>query len=720
MFFYQLEADIEKNFEILNRKVDGLVLEIGELSLKRIIFENENDLQDVIEAWTDYCNSTKKKRDVDLKEAISNSFVSNFQNSWTELATCLSPQSGSGCQNGIKTILNWSKKSGDHILSWDRPLVFVSYASYYYQLLWRSYVSLYGCAKVLNRPFTLRVTDMIPMAQAIHDSISQMKPFPMQNHLPPVVSGIVSMYPNKGEAGAQNITQKLKYELDNFYFASGLQDVFNIDSAFVAIYASADHYTPPNLPSNYGYKFNYHGYDIFFAFLDESESSKRAIHVDSSCTQGSSEVQYECVTKKWPQLNMVWTSTSTFFSYYSFNGKFTVLQNKQALSPAVLSNGHTSNRALSRIIARTNIVRQPTMGLVEVGDQDLVGTMEKLSAVFDTVGAVAEFFGPAGASIIFTLNLANKFMSIIGFLASSDVDPITEKVKEIQREIDGCFAQSDEKIDQAVKTLEIDFTKTQLYKASADLKQACDHWVSYRNGTWTKTQFVRTMKPSMPTYIKAFSLVRNCLDGTMPSCAPVDSTVLKVFLNNGKTWMRPRMFFESVRYYYLLLTNSAMAICGYDNVARGLNYCSIENRIRRMSNFAAAIQKQQADIKEMFKASIGPNKLPPLIDHVIRANAESGLHGAAKITQTVKSELDTYYFADGLDKFFEVNTSLLVVYSPVSGSSNHFMSSGPSKYTFDCMFDISIYLHSLLCVVDELKHRERSKTILAIMFSIPF
>jgi len=120
-----------------------------------------------------------------------------------------------------------------------------------------------------------------------------------------------------------------------------------------------------------------------------------------------------------------------------------------------------------------------------------------------------------------------------------------------------------------------------------------------------------------------------------------------------------------VKYYYILLQKSAVAICGYGRVVDGddrKNCPLLPNLKDDLQAISKSMQKSVTSMKSAWDSQMGDQKVLSLIQVTTDQYANKGYDGSKAIRDAVQTELDAYYFADGLDHFFGAQQSAIIIF----------------------------------------------------------
>jgi len=115
-----------------------------------------------------------------------------------------------------------------------------------------------------------------------------------------------------------------------------------------------------------------------------------------------------------------------------------------------------------------------------------------------------------------------------------------------------------------------------------------------------------------------------------------------------------------------------VVICAYAKYALDDNTCSFLPGLKSgLQSMASGMKSATTSMLTDHHASMGADKLPPVIKYYVDMNANKGFDGAKAITAAVETELSTYYLADGLANFFGSRSHMVVVLNnKESGSGN--------------------------------------------------
>ena len=163
--------------------------------------------------------------------------------------------------------------------------------------------------------------------------------------------------------------------------------------------------------------------------------------------------------------------------------------------------------------------------------------------------------------------------------------------------------------------------------------------------------------------------------------------MLTVILQDGKSFPRPAVLTQFVAYHYSLLSSSATAICAYEatqKAAMGQTYsgCTVID-LSQLQQVAKFFSSGVTTMHSSFWASIGANKLMPMIQFYVDAHANQKYDGAKAIRDGIQAELDSFLFQKDLNSYFGVLSFAITIYEDITGSDKHYMWAQGYKYRYN-------------------------------------
>ena len=271
------------------------------------------------------------------------------------------------------------------------------------------------------------------------------------------------------------------------------------------------------------------------------------------------------------------------------------------------------------------------------------------------------FTGPEGE----VLNLAIQFVNAIaglveGILGIGRPDPVVEQIKAMNADITSRMAALSQDVAQAVSTLEHSEINFIIDNAATPLFSYVKFWVKnhhdLRTNVTTQKAFQSYVGSNLAKYRDQWNTLAQCLAGTMPDCIFDDETALSILLKDGQTFPRPAVLVTTIHYYWILLQQSAVAMCGYTLVLLHDVGCTFLPELNStLASVSAGMKVAVSAMKEEFwKDGIGGGELPPLVKYYVTQNANRGEDGAKAALAAINENLVNATFTDGLQKFFGV------------------------------------------------------------------
>jgi len=507
---------------------------------------------------------------------------------------------------------------------------------------------------------------------------------------------------NGGQAGAQALTKEAIAELQAFYFNRDMNSFFGFKNiAIVASHGSGNWHTA--WYAN-GWVKGQNGYDVICAFNSDSPFS----YSDSACRDGEdAHNQATCLYNEHHASSFVmrvgrrryktfWGASwlgPAYFKEYNDHDMRLVMPG----SSAALGLDEAQNHTESSLSGSSSSDDEPDLEdvdalprnsgqLVVTGSvsipSDPSSIMKDISNVFETTASIAEFFGPEGEVVGLVASLiAGIFSLIAGLLGMNQPDPVIQALREFEHDIMGKLTAVSDNVQKAKSQAALGAVDITLNNAEVPLLDIIGYWNALypqgsKNGQVNQDAvnlFKISIGGNIAKYRDAWTTLTECLSGKNQDCILQGRSALEIILYNGQTYPRPLVLTKSLQYYFILAQKSAVAICAYSQLVLGDKSCAFMPKLKdNMQAMAQGMKTVTSSMRDAeFRSQMGSGKAPGVIKYFIDQHANGGADGAAAARTQIQNELQTYYFADGLFKYFDaLQYSIIIQHSKSSGSGN--------------------------------------------------
>eukprot|EP00450_Noctiluca_scintillans_P001517 CAMPEP_0194481696 /NCGR_PEP_ID=MMETSP0253-20130528/3995_1 /TAXON_ID=2966 /ORGANISM="Noctiluca scintillans" /LENGTH=925 /DNA_ID=CAMNT_0039321197 /DNA_START=54 /DNA_END=2831 /DNA_ORIENTATION=- len=717
----KLQAQLDTAIGKISEEVSALIQDLEEDFIKIILTPKATILSDAIEALTEFSGSTKTTVDVAVWQAQMDP-IGDRIDAWNMVAGCFAG-TVSTCQSDmLAVVLNDGQ-------AFPRPAVLAQFVAYHYSLLASSATSICaydtsmsanGCALDLS----LLQTVSAKMSAAVTDMKSGFSSSLGENKIPTVIKHFVDQYANKGEDGAQAILNAVTPELDSFYFGNGMSDFFGFGKAYgLALNQGSGNWYSSTWAT--GWQYSYQGYDVQYMFNNRVSYS----YATTDCRSGSEDDMANCLHSEhtaadWVfrvgrrRFNVFWayatSSDGCGTQYNSGDVRMIVpgscassgaaslsFTNQSVQSGSLISDDeHESLGAHEQIEEVTRRARYYHNGrddslldhsvLIELGGSHKViaqrtyalsadpeSVLTDISNAFATAGAIADFFGPEGEVVGLVLDLVGSIFSFIGgLLGLGQPDPVVVALRNLEKDVMSKLSAVEGQIATAQAVANLGSILVILNQAEQPLKDIVGYWntlypVASTDGTLNSdavSQFTKDVG-SISKYRDQWNILEQCLSGTNVDCVLGGKTALEILLQDGTTYDRPIKLTNAIKYYWLLLQKSSIAICAYSRLALGDETCKLMPSLSdKLTSVSKAMQSTVANMKSAFSNSMVEGSMPPVIKFWVDQHANQKEDGISAILPQLGVEFDQYYFADGLGDAFGYGKSWGVALHGGSGN----------------------------------------------------
>jgi enamine deaminase RidA (YjgF/YER057c/UK114 family) len=704
----KLQSQLDTAIGKISAEVSALIQDLEEDFIKIVLAPKATILSDAIEALTEFSSSSKTGVDLSVWQAQMDP-IGDRIDAWNEVAGCFAGTVSTCGSDMLSLVLNDGQ-------AFPRPAVLAQFVAYHYSLLASSATSICaydtsmsanGCALDL----TLLQTVSGQMSAAVTSMKSGFYSSLGENLIPSVIRHFVDQYANQGEDGAVAILNAVTPELDAFYFGNGMSDFFGLGKSYgLALNQGSGNWISSSWMT--GWQYSYKGYDVQYMFNNDSPYS----YATTDCRSGSEDDMADCIHSKhnaadWVlragrrRYNIFWayaTSDDGCGTEYTSvdvriivpgscasSGVSSRLTNQSVRSGSFISDDEDENLGAHEQIEE--IARKPRYRNrrhdgplsnsvpIELGvshkmfskrnyalSADPESVLTDISNAFATAGAIADFFGPEGEVVGLVLDLIGSIFSFIsGLLGLGQPDPVVEALRNLEKDVMSKLTAVEGQIATAQSVASLGSIRTILNNAEQPLKDIVSYWNTLypygsTDGALNSTAVAKFTKDvgSISKYRDTWNTLEQCLAGTNVDCVLGGKTALEILLQDGTTYDRPIMLTNAIKYYWLLLQKSSVAICAYSQLALGDDTCKLMPSLSdKLTGVSKAMQNTMANMKSAFMNSWSTAGMPPVIKFWVDQHANQELDGINAILPQLETEFDQYYFADGLGDSFGFGNS---------------------------------------------------------------
>jgi len=697
----KLQQQLDQAIAVIQTELENLVKDITADFLKVFLAPKVVTLQDAVSALTQFAQTDSNK---EIWQAQMEP-ISDRVDAWNAVALCLTSELSSCPTDALDIILNGG-------VSWPRPAVLTQFATYHYSLLASSATAIctYESTSLKSNVTStsgctyIDLTRLQTVATVLAKSVTGMKTgFQASigpDMLPSVIMAQVSQNPNNGFDGASAIANAAMNELNTFYVANNLGSFFGMTSFNVVVQNEGD--TGGNWASYSfatGWLHKTAGYDVTYMFTDASSYT----YDDADCRSGSVQDMATCLNQQHNGDCWVWQAGRRRYNTFSYSAGSNFYYTKYSdtdLRVVGPGTGATANKTFSFGWTAVDMSPAPeemsgdvksieSAALQGGGHNEAVKVAESralvphdvphdpesilkdISNVFSTAGAIADFFGPVGEAVGIVLDIIGSICSLIsGLLGLGQPDPVIQALRSLEKDIMGKLSAVSDTVQQAKSTAQLGGISNILNNAEVPLLDIVDAWNNlYPNGAKdgkvnqeAAQEFKNAIGGNIEKYRDSWNLLVDCLAASNVDCVLQGRSALEILLSDGQIYVRPRMLTFSLKYYFILIQKSSVAICAYAQLFLDDKECNFMPNLQ--SGFSSVANKMKAvttSMKDDFWASVGADKLPPVAQYFTDMHANQDFDGAKAIATGVENELNYWYFGDGLDQYMGVTSSAVVV-----------------------------------------------------------